>query len=71
MKNRLRELREERNMSQKQLENEFYISKSAVSHYENGIRNIPNDLLVKFAEFFDTSVDYILGRDVTKRNEPK
>ena len=64
--NRLRELREEFGYTQEELGKEFYCEKPVISRYETGSRNIPNELLVEFAEFFDTSVDYILGRNVPK-----
>ncbi len=67
MKNRLKQLRKSERLSQADLAKAFHLSKSAICHYENGTRNIPNQLLIDFAEYFDASVDYLLGRNRPKR----
>jgi len=59
---RLRELRRAKGITLKEMGNEFGLSESAMSHYETGKRNINCETLLKFAEYFDCSVDYILGR---------
>ncbi len=64
--NRLYELRKEMGFTQEEFGKKFYLAKTVISRYESGKRNIPNELLVEFAEFFDTSTDYILGRNVSK-----
>lgn len=66
MKIRLRELREGRGLSLKQVGIRFGISKSAVSHYENERRDIPNEYLCEFANYFGTTTDFILGRETEK-----
>lgn len=55
-------LRKERGLSQKQAAAEFGISQALLSHYEKGIRECGLDFLVKTAEFYDVSTDYLLGR---------
>lgn len=63
MGNRLRELRKSRHLTMKQLGAEFGIAESTISQYETGKRQPDNETLLRFGEFFDVSVDYILGRD--------
>ncbi len=60
---RLRELRIERNVSQKQLAEYLGYEQSGISHYEKGNRQMDATTLIKIADFFDTSVDYLLGRE--------
>ena len=62
----LKKLRIEKGLTQKQLCEELktvgcYITRSAYAKYETGIRDIPCDILIKFAKFYHTSCDYILG----------
>lgn len=59
---RLKELRERRKMSQVFLGMELNISQNAVSQYENGIREADYATLIAIADYFDVSVDYLLGR---------
>ena len=66
MENNLKFLREEKELTQKQLCEELknvdcYITRSAYAKYETGIRDIPCDILIKFAKFYNTTCDYILG----------
>lgn len=61
---RLRELRKNKKMSMKELGAIFDLSESTISLYETGKRRIDTDMLQKFADFFEVSVDYILGRDI-------
>lgn len=58
---RLRDLREDRDLTQAAVASYLNIKQNTYSQYENGVRQIPNDLLVKLAMYYDTSVDYILG----------
>ena len=55
-------LRKERGISQKQAANELGISQALLSHYEKGIRECGLDFLVKAADFYSVSCDYLLGR---------
>ena len=63
MKEKLKQLRKEKKLTLKQIAEELNISVSAYSNYEQGIR-LPNyDILLKIADFFDVSTDYLLGRE--------
>lgn len=60
-------LRKERGLSQKQVASDLGISQALLSHYEKGIRECGLDFLVKAAEYFEVSCDYLLGRTVQRR----
>lgn len=59
---RIRQLREERHMSQLELAKQIEINNSVLSRIESGKRDVEDYLLVRFANFFNVSTDYILGR---------
>ena len=59
---RLKELRLERKLLQQELAKELFVSKSTVSGWEVG-RNQPSyELLIEIADYFDVTVDYLIGR---------
>lgn len=58
---RLRDIREDRDVSQKTLAAYLHIGQNTYSQYETGKRQLPLDILIRLAEYFDTSTDYILG----------
>lgn len=58
---RLKGLREEKNLNQEQVAKVLNISQRTYSYYENG-RDIPTILLIKLADFYNVSVDYLLNR---------
>lgn len=60
-------LRKERGLSQKQVATDLGISQALLSHYEKGIRECGLDFLVKAADYFEVSCDYLLGRTVQRR----
>ena len=60
---RIKRLREMRNMNQAALASRAGITKSSVSAYENGTRLPSYDVLVRLAEIFHVSTDYLLGRE--------
>lgn len=62
MKDRLKELRLERKLSQKQVAEYLGISTRAYSHYEIGDREPSISLLVKLCDLFEVTVDYMIGR---------
>lgn len=70
MNTRIRELREDKDLLQKDIAKILNMSQRGYSHYENG-KNIPNDLLIKLAEFYQTSIDYILYQTDTRKPYPK
>ena len=59
---RIKDLREDHDLTQRQLSNFLNISQVAYSYYEINKRSIPLELLSKLADFYDTSVDYLLYR---------
>lgn len=59
---RLKDLREDNDVKQKELAEYLNIKQNTYSQYENGKREIPIELLWKLADFYNTSVDYIIGR---------
>lgn len=67
MYQRLRDLREDQDLKQKELAEYLQCSQVSYSYYEIGKRDIPTDVLCKLADFYSTSVDYLLGRT----DEPK
>ncbi|MBR5291418.1 MAG: helix-turn-helix transcriptional regulator [Clostridia bacterium] len=68
---RLRKLREDNDMPQKQVAAYLGIDQRVYSNYENGKRELPSRFLSPLAELYGTSVDYILGRtDVTAPYPP-
>ncbi len=58
---RLKAIREDRDITQKTLSEFLNIRQNTYSQYENGQRQLPIDILIKLAEYFGTSTDYILG----------
>ena len=58
---RLKELREENGVSQKQIAGYLNIKQNTYSQYETGKRQLPIDVLVKLSQFYHVSTDYILG----------
>lgn len=58
---RLRDLREDHDLTQRALAKHLYIRQNTYSQYENGQRQVPSDILIKLAWYYNTSIDYILG----------
>lgn len=69
--NRLRELREDRDLLQSDISKILNVSQVAYSYYELGKRQIPIDLLKTLAKYYNTSVDYILYLTDEKMPYPK
>lgn len=59
---RLKELRMKKEKLQKDVAEYLEITTSAYGYYENGLRQPSPDVLLKLAEYFDVSIDYLLGR---------
>lgn len=70
MKTRIRELREDKDLLQKDIANILNVSQRGYSHYENDT-NIPIDILIKLAEYYKTSTDYILYLTDIRKPYPK
>ena len=62
MYRRIRDLREDMDLSQHQVAQALSVTQQAYSNYELGLRDIPTDILIKMADFFGTSTDYLLNR---------
>lgn len=60
-KDRLRELRLEKQVSRKELANFLFVSERLISYWEGGKRECSFDMLIKIAQYFGVSVDYLLG----------
>ena len=58
---RLKELREENGLSQKEVADFLSVKQNTYSQYETGKRQLPIDVLIKLAKFYKASTDYILG----------
>ncbi|MBR3778649.1 MAG: helix-turn-helix transcriptional regulator [Clostridia bacterium] len=58
---RIRDLREDKDLTQKQMADILHCSQQVYSNYELGQRDIPTELLIKLSRFHEASVDYILG----------
>ena len=62
MYRRIRELREDRDLTQTQIAQMLGMTQTGYSKYETGENDIPTQILIKLADFYETSVDYLLGR---------
>lgn len=60
---KIKELRIEENLSQKQLAEKLNVTQAAVSKYESNAKHPSYEVLVAIADFFDTTTDYLLGRE--------
>ena len=58
---RIRDLREDKDLTQRDLAEALRCSQQVYSNYELGQRDIPTDILIKLSKFHNVSVDYILG----------
>ena len=61
MYQRIRDLREDMDMTQREIREVLGMSQTGYSQYELGKNDIPTATLIKLAEFYHTSVDYLLG----------
>lgn len=62
MYRRIRELREDNDLTQREVAEMLGMSQTGYSKYETGTNDIPTAVLIKLADFYKTSVDYLLGR---------
>ncbi len=68
---RLKDLREDFDVPQKVVAQYLNIKQNTYSQYENGRRQIPFELLIRLAEYFNVSTDYLLGVTDIKTPYPK
>ena len=71
MELRLRDLREDRDLTQKVLADYLGVHQTTYSDYERGKLNIPLEALSKLADFYRTSIDYLLGRTDQRKPYPR
>lgn len=62
----IKNLREDHDLMQKDLAEILHISQRTYSHYENGTRKIPLDILTALADYYNCSTDFLLGRTKKK-----
>ena len=68
MYRRIRDLREDHDLTQTKLAKMLGMSQTGYSKYETGENDIPTDILIKLADYYDVSIDYLLGQtDCPKR----
>ena len=68
MYRRIRDLREDKDLTQREMGEILHCSQRVYSNYECGDLDIPTDILIKLANFYHVSTDYLLG--ITNRKEP-
>ena len=65
---RIKDLREDSDLTQKEIADFLHIKQNTYSQYENGHRQLPIDFLISLAKYYNTSTDYILG--LTNERKP-
>lgn len=68
---RLRDLREDHDLSQQQVADFLGMKQPQYSRYERGLRDIPTDVLIRLAHLYKTSTDYLLGLTNNHRAYPQ
>ena len=71
MYRRIRDMREDADLLQRDIANYLQCTQVSYSQYELGKRDIPTDVLIKLAAFYGTSTDYLLGLTDIKKPYPK
>ena len=64
---RLRDLREDNDITQNQIALMLNNKQNTYSQYENGKREVPINILWKLADFYDVSIDYLVGREKERK----
>ena len=65
---RIKDLREDRDLTQREVAAYLHIKQNTYSQYETGQRQVPIDILIALARYYQTSVDYLLG--LTEEQQP-
>ncbi len=68
---RIRDLRTDRDLNQTQVAKLLGMSQTGYSKYETGENDVPTQVLIRLARFYDTSIDYLLGETNERRRYPK
>ena len=71
MYQRIRDLREDRDLTQAQVAKMLQMSQTGYSKYETGENDIPTSILIQLANFYETSIDYLLNQTDEKKRYPK
>ena len=71
MYQRIRDLREDADLSQREMAEALNCSQQAYSNYELGQRDIPTAVLIQLAQFHATSIDYLLGITDIRESYPR
>ena len=71
MYQRIRDLREDSDLSQAEIAKMLFMSQQGYSKYETGENDIPTAVLITLAQFYNTSVDYLLGLTNVREPYPK
>lgn len=66
---RLKELRKRKGISQLKLAIDLNMNQNSISRYENGVREADYETLIKFADYFNVTLDYLLERTDTNNND--
>ena len=68
MRLRIKDMREDRDLTQRQIAEYLMCDQSLYSKYERGERPVPLDIMIKLAKFYSTSIDYLVG--LTDNKDP-
>lgn len=68
---RIRALREDSDLTQQQIADMLHINRRTYGAYENGVNMISPEILIQLSEFYQTSVDYLLGLTDEKKPYPR
>ena len=71
MRLRIRDLREDQDLSQRQIADYLMCDQSLYSKYEREERTVPLEIMVKLAEYYHTSIDYLVGLTDQKTPYPR
>lgn len=71
MYKRIRDLREDNDKNQTEIAKMLGMSQTGYSKYETGENDVPTQILIKLARYYDTSIDYILGETDVSTRYPK
>ncbi len=71
MYRRIRDLREDHDLTQRKVADMLGMSQTGYSKYETGENDIPTTILIKLARFYNTSVDYLLGETKNPNRYPE
>ena len=67
---RIRDLREDHDLTQKQVAEKLCCQREVYRRYENGLREIPVSYVIELARMYNVSIDWILGESNTKKRQP-